>query len=137
DASPQRNISRFYRNGQSYEAERLSHTVKCSRLALFRNKLVRSRGGKKQNDLICAGTDTTEERQARERVRILAKTSVLTGWANRYAINELLGTALKTGHEKKSTLGVLFMHLDNFKRVNDHYGHPFGDKLLRLVSTAV
>jgi cyclic di-GMP phosphodiesterase Gmr len=136
-AASQRNISGFYRNGQSYEVERLVNTVKGKRLFLFRNKFVSSGSGKKQNYLICSGTDITEERQARERLRILANTDVLTGLPNRYAINELLGTAIKTGHDKKTTLGVLFMDLDNFKRVNDHYGHPFGDKLLRLVSTTV
>ncbi|MGN6455367.1 MAG: PAS domain S-box protein, partial [Achromobacter mucicolens] len=73
-----RNIAEFYKRGQSYEVERTINTVKGPRLFLFRNKFVTSGSGEKRVYLICSGTDITEERQAQERLRVLANTDMLT-----------------------------------------------------------
>lgn len=134
-AASRRNIAEFYKRGQSYEVERLINTVKGPRLFLFRNKFVTSGSGEKRVYLICSGTDITEERQAQERLRVLANTDVLTNLPNRHAITTRLKTALAEGEGARG--GVLFLDLDNFKRINDHHGHGFGDRLLKSVSVAI
>jgi cyclic di-GMP phosphodiesterase Gmr len=134
-SASRRNIAGFFRNGSSYEVERWVKTVKGERLFLFRNKFVHSGSGKNEVFLICSGTDITEERRAQERLRVLANTDIITGLPNRNAIQDKITQSIATrdGH----SVGLVYLDLDNFKKVNDAYGHMFGDRLLVEVSLAV
>ena len=134
-AASKRNISGFFRNGSSYEVERWIKTRKGQRLFLFRNKFVHSGSGKNEIFLICSGTDITEERRAQERLRVLANTDTITGLPNRNAIHELISDAISQRGD--SQVGVVYLDLDNFKKVNDAYGHMFGDQLLQAVALAI
>ncbi|SFQ98717.1 MULTISPECIES: cyclic di-GMP phosphodiesterase [unclassified Enterobacter] len=130
-----RDISEFFRNGNSFELERWIKTRKGQRLFLFRNKFVHSGSGKNEIFLICSGTDITEERRAQERLRILANTDTVTGLPNRNAIHEMISDAIAAREDAQ--VGVVYLDLDNFKKVNDAYGHMFGDQLLQAVSLAI
>ncbi|WBU51433.1 cyclic di-GMP phosphodiesterase [Kosakonia pseudosacchari] len=130
-----RNISGFFRDGTPYEVERWVKTRKGQRLFLFRNKFVHSGSGKNEIYLICSGTDITEERRAQERLRVLANTDTVTGLPNRNAIHELISDAISARGETQ--VGVVYLDLDNFKKVNDAYGHMFGDQLLQAVALAI
>jgi cyclic di-GMP phosphodiesterase Gmr len=134
-AASRRNISGFFRNGNSYEVERWIKTRKGQRLFLFRNKFVHSGSGKNEIYLICSGTDITEERRAQERLRVLANTDTITGLPNRNAIHDLISSAIE--NRGAGQVGVVYLDLDNFKKVNDAYGHMFGDQLLQAVSLAI
>ena len=134
-AASKRNITGFFRNGSSYEVERWIKTRKGQRLFLFRNKFVHSGSGKNEIFLICSGTDITEERRAQERLRVLANTDTITGLPNRNAIHELISDAITSRGETQ--VGVVYLDLDNFKKVNDAYGHMFGDQLLQAVALAI
>ncbi|MCP1436702.1 cyclic di-GMP phosphodiesterase Gmr [Erwinia persicina] len=134
-ASSRRNISGFFRDGNSYEVERWVKTRQGQRLFLFRNKFVHSGSGKNEIFLICSGTDITEERRAQERLRVLANTDGITGLPNRNAINNAIAEAL--AEEVQQQIGIVYLDLDNFKKVNDAYGHMFGDQLLKAVSLAI
>ncbi|WP_428775147.1 putative bifunctional diguanylate cyclase/phosphodiesterase [Vibrio sp.] len=72
-----------------------------------------------------------------EKLNKMAKFDNLTGLANRALFNasmqRLIGYSLR--HEARSAL--LYIDLDNFKSVNDTYGHHVGDKLLREFSQAL
>lgn len=134
-AASKRNITGFFRNGSSYEVERWIKTRKGQRLFLFRNKFVHSGSGKNEIFLICSGTDITEERRAQERLRVLANTDTITGLPNRNAIHELISDVITSRGETQ--VGVVYLDLDNFKKVNDAYGHMFGDQLLQAVALAI
>jgi cyclic di-GMP phosphodiesterase Gmr len=135
-AASSQNISGFFNRGVAYEVERRVRTVHGERLFLFRNKFVMSGSGVDEQFLICSGTDITEERRAQDRLTELANTDSLTGLPNRNAIHDKTRTAIASAAPGVS-VGILFLDLDNFKKVNDHYGHVFGDRLIQDVSSAV
>jgi diguanylate cyclase (GGDEF)-like protein len=75
------------------------------------------------------------ERQAR-RVRELSRQDELTGLPNRRAWNDELPRALEHARRDGAPVSVALMDLDHFKRFNDAYGHPAGDRLLKEASAA-
>ena len=58
-------------------------------------------------------------------------TDSLTGVYNRRFLDEKFLPSLKCCHDKKIIIGVCVMDFDDFKLVNDTYGHQAGDKLLK------
>jgi two-component system, cell cycle response regulator len=68
---------------------------------------------------------------ARDALREQATTDALTGVANRRTILETLGTEVERCHHLGASCAVVFIDLDDFKRVNDTHGHLAGDTVLR------
>jgi len=68
----------------------------------------------------------------RQELSVQAKLDSLTGLANRMSFNAALSTAVETAAGSETT--VLFVDLDDFKDVNDVFGHRAGDDLLREVA---
>lgn len=66
-----------------------------------------------------------------QHLRKLAHCDALTGIANRAAFDEGCAAAVARVCADGTYLTVLIMNLDHFKCVNDTYGHPYGDELLR------
>jgi diguanylate cyclase len=73
--------------------------------------------------------------RAERRIVKLAYFDALTGLPNREQSRTRLGGAIEAAKEHGRTLAVLYLDLDNFKRVNDTLGHAVGDELLCLVAT--
>lgn len=72
-----------------------------------------------------------------ERQRTIAKradTDLLTGVANRAAILEQLDRAVSAAKRDGSKLGLLYIDLNNFKKINDIHGHAAGDGTLRAIA---
>jgi diguanylate cyclase len=72
--------------------------------------------------------------RAERRIVRLAYFDTLTGLPNREQSSSRLSGALQAAKENGRTLAVLYLDLDNFKRVNDTLGHAAGDQLLCVVA---
>jgi len=72
--------------------------------------------------------------RAERRIVRLAYFDTLTGLPNREQSRNRLVGALQAANEKGGLLAVLYLDLDNFKRVNDTLGHAVGDQLLCVVA---
>jgi len=80
------------------------------------------------------GSDITEIRQTQERLTHLANVDVLSGLPNRGRVRQLLGESLRTATTTNVPCAIMFLDLDGFKPVNDTFGHPKGDAVLRAVA---
>ncbi len=81
-----------------------------------------------------------QTRELREVNRRLAQDSVtdsLTGLLNRRTFLESLGNQLKHGNRTGCKTALIVLDIDHFKKVNDLYGHPEGDRVLQQVATLI
>lgn len=76
----------------------------------------------------------TERKKTEESIRRLAYFDTVTGLPNRTLFSEHLKRALAKAARNGSCVAVMFLDLDNFKRINDSLGHVAGDQLLKEVS---
>lgn len=72
-----------------------------------------------------------------ERLKELSITDGLTGLYNRRFFEQRMGYEFARARRYRSSLSVVMMDLDHFKRLNDAYGHPFGDRVLRGAAEAL
>jgi diguanylate cyclase (GGDEF)-like protein len=72
---------------------------------------------------------------AEERIRQLAYYDALTGLPNRLLFTEHLNRAIADAQRHGRHVAIMFLDLDQFKRVNDTLGHVAGDELLKVVGT--
>lgn len=78
--------------------------------------------------------DITERHRAEEQLKLLANADPLTGVANRRRFLEILHAERARALRFGQPLSLVMMDLDDFKRVNDSFGHAVGDQMLRHVT---
>ncbi|WP_228725099.1 GGDEF domain-containing protein [Caproicibacter fermentans] len=71
-----------------------------------------------------------ELKQKEKAIQSLAYYDQLTGVANRALFYELAEKFLRAAERNHEVLGLMFIDVDNFKQINDTYGHEAGDKVL-------
>jgi len=78
--------------------------------------------------------DLTERKRYEEKLRYNAVTDHLTELPNRFLFFDRLNMALAQAQRDFQKLAILMLDLDEFKKVNDTYGHNIGDQLLKGVA---
>jgi diguanylate cyclase (GGDEF)-like protein len=81
--------------------------------------------------------DVTRERQTANQILYLAERDPLTGLYNRHRFQEELVRMLTGGERRQRRVALLFFDIDEFKHVNDNFGHRAGDALLIRVAGEV
>jgi len=81
--------------------------------------------------------DITEMKQQQEKLELMAHYDVLTQLPNRTLFADRFTQAVALSKRNKTLLAICFIDLDDFKPVNDQFGHDIGDKLLIKVSERI
>lgn len=72
-----------------------------------------------------------------QRLTELAHTDALTHIYNRLYFDKFLGIEASKARRYGGGFSIIFFDIDHFKNINDHYGHPRGDRVLRRISDIV
>lgn len=98
----------------------------------------RQRVNQKVIDAYTQLTRTHLQLEANEkRIREMMHTDPLTGIANRRYLEKKLDEELSRMHRYKNSLTVVMTDIDNFKRINDRYGHPAGDLVIQTYARII
>jgi diguanylate cyclase (GGDEF)-like protein len=84
--------------------------------------------------VVAISRDMTEYKNLEQKLAALAAIDGLTGLANRRHFDERLENEWARARREGTTLSLLMIDVDHFKKFNDRYGHPAGDACLRSVA---
>lgn len=111
---------------------RIEHADGTERIVHWQGETVRM--GPELAQLSGVLQDVTERKRAEEQIRLLSHQDGLTGLSNRRAFMQRFAGALDLARRHERSLALLVLNLDNFKRVNESYGHALGDRVLQGVA---
>jgi diguanylate cyclase (GGDEF)-like protein/PAS domain S-box-containing protein len=78
-----------------------------------------------------------EQAAIHEKLQHLSRTDSLTGLLNRRAFMDEAGRRLSHAQRTRRPAAILYIDFDNFKELNDHFGHRAGDETLRTVTAMI
>jgi len=81
--------------------------------------------------------DTWKKSIIHKTIKSIIHCDRITGLPNKYFFKDTVSNLLKTLVDKNTRAAMIIINLDNFKYVNDSYGHDFGDLLLKEVSQGI
>ncbi len=120
--------------GSVFQAEcRFKRAAEGTCWALVQAEPVKDRQGSLEG-FIATVTDITASKRTEEEIRQLAYYDSLTGLPNRTFFLEQLERSVSNAVRGGYAAALLFCDLDNFKDVNDAYGHDLGDSLLQAIA---
>jgi diguanylate cyclase (GGDEF)-like protein/PAS domain S-box-containing protein len=81
--------------------------------------------------------DISERKRMDEKLKRLATTDILTGAYNRTVFDEIISREMERVKRYNKSLSVIMFDIDHFKKVNDKFGHNFGDSVLNKIADIV
>ncbi|WP_413699465.1 GGDEF domain-containing protein [Psychromonas sp. KJ10-10] len=102
-----------------------------ARVVVIRDITKQKQAQKEREDLIAKLEGANRQLQS------LATTDALTGLFNRGYISHKYAKEIKKSQRYGSNLTIVMMDIDHFKKINDSYGHQFGDIVLQRVSQTI
>ncbi len=91
----------------------------------------------KPKQYISIRTDITDSKNQQLTLELMAHYDILTKLPNRILLSDRFSQAIAHSKRSDMSLAVCFLDLDNFKPINDRYGHKVGDELLVQVSERI
>lgn len=89
------------------------------------------------NQVLIVIDDITNKKENEEKLRFLALHDVLTGLPNRKYLFEQLHQLLIQASRHNRKVAIIFLDVDNFKDINDSYGHEVGDNVLLAIAESI
>jgi len=89
------------------------------------------------NEVLIVVDDITQIKENEEKLRYLALHDPLTGLPNRKYLFEQLSQLIIQANRHNRKLAIIFLDIDNFKDINDSYGHEIGDKVLLSIAETI
>lgn len=88
-------------------------------------------------NFVATYTDLSEQKQSRETIERLTFHDLLTNLPNQTALVERITNSTTSEANKSQYSALLYIDLDHFKHINDQYGYPTGDQLLKHASLQI
>ncbi len=88
-------------------------------------------------EYVAVFSDISKHKQDEEKIRYQANFDALTGLPNRSLLSDRLQQAILSANREQWKVALLFVDLDQFKVVNDTFGHVVGDELLQQVAERI
>lgn len=83
---------------------------------------------------LAIAADITARKAAEQKIEFLAHHDVLTRLPNRRLVEERFNLAAEHARRQQAQVGIVFLDLDNFKAINDSFGHSVGDSYLKEIA---
>tara|TARA_R110002050_G_scaffold57423_5_gene129343 strand:- start:264039 stop:266102 length:2064 start_codon:yes stop_codon:yes gene_type:complete len=96
-------------------------------------KALYSSSGVIENSIVMFN-DITQEREEILQIKHLSEHDLLTGLPNRRLLQQEFRSAKAAAKRNSHHLGFLFIDLNNFKPINDTFGHTYGDEVLQVIA---